>query len=234
MAAARSKQSRLIVLTGATRGLGQALARQFGALGHRVLGCGRSVPAGTSPDWPGGPHELLGVDVADDAAVAAWASDLIQRHGPPDLLINNAALMNANAPLWAVPAAEMEDLVRVNILGIANVIRHFAPAMVARQHGVIVNFSSYWGRSVSPEVAPYCATKWAVEGLTRALAQELPKTMAAVPLNPGIIDTDMLRTCFGSQAAGYIEPDAWARVAAPYLLSLGPAQSGKPQTVPGQ
>ncbi len=229
-----SRGGRLIVLTGATRGLGGALAVEFGRAGHQVLGCGRSADPAAVGDWPGGPHELAAVDVGDDAAVAAWAADLIDRHGPPDLLINNAALMLANAPLWSVSAADMEQIVRVNVLGLTNVIRHFAPSMVARDAGVIVNFSSYWGRSVSPEVAPYCATKWAVEGLTRALAQELPKKMAAVPLNPGIIDTDMLRTSFGPQAAGYIAPDAWALVAAPYILSLGPAQSGKPQTVPGQ
>jgi len=62
------------------------------------------------------------------------------------------------------------------------------PAMVRRGQGVIVNFSSGWGRSTDAGVAPYCATKWAIEGLTQALAQELPPGMAAVPLNPGIIN----------------------------------------------
>ena len=84
-------------------------------------------------------------------------------------------------------------MIDVNIKGVANVLRHFVPAMIERGRGVIVNFSSGWGAPSSAEVAPYCATKWAIEGLTRALAEELPG-MAAVPLNPGIIDTDMLRT----------------------------------------
>ena len=75
--------------------------------------------------------------------------------------------------------------------------------VVARRRGVIVNFSSGWGRSTAPEVAPYCATKWAIEGLTQALAEELPAGMAAVPLNPGIINTEMLQSCFGAGAAGY-------------------------------
>jgi NADP-dependent 3-hydroxy acid dehydrogenase YdfG len=61
-------------------------------------------------------------------------------------------------------------LIDVNIKGVANVIRYFVPAMIERGSGVIVNFSSYWGRSTAAEVAPYCATKWAIEGLTRALA----------------------------------------------------------------
>ena len=71
---------------------------------------------------------------------------------------------------------------------------------------MIVNFSSGWGRSVDAEVAPYCATKWAIEGLTQALARELPPGLCAVPLNPGVIDTDMLRSCFGGSAGGYPQP----------------------------
>jgi NAD(P)-dependent dehydrogenase (short-subunit alcohol dehydrogenase family) len=134
--------------------------------------------------------------------------------------------------LWEVPAEEFDAVVDVNIKGVANVLRAFLPAMVARKTGVVVNFSSGWGRGTSPEVAPYCATKWAIEGLTRALAQELPRGMAAVPLNPGIIDTDMLRSCFGESAGSYPGPQEWAKKAAPFLLRLGPADNGKPATAP--
>ena len=116
---------------------------------------------------------------------------------------------------------------------VANVIRAFLPSMLTRGTGVIVNFSSGWGRSTSPEVAPYCATKWAIEGLTRALADELPRGMAAVPLNPGIINTEMLQSCFGPSASSYPDADAWARRAVPFLLRLGPKDNGKPLTAPG-
>ena len=105
--------------------------------------------------------------------------------------------------LWKVAADEFDRVVDVNIKGVANVIRAFVPAMIEREGGVIVNFSSGWGRSTAPEVAPYCATKWAIEGLTRALAQELPTGLAAVPLNPGIIDTEMLRSTFGGRAGAF-------------------------------
>jgi NAD(P)-dependent dehydrogenase (short-subunit alcohol dehydrogenase family) len=97
---------------------------------------------------------------------------------------------------------------------------------------VIVNLSSGWGRSTSANVAPYCASKWAIEGLTRALAQELPKGMAAVPLNPGIIDTDMLKISFGDRSSSFPGPDAWALTAAPFLLGLGPKDNGKALTAP--
>jgi len=111
------------------------------------------------------------------------------------------------------------------------VLRHFLPSMVARRQGVIVNISSGWGRSTSPEVAPYCATKWAIEGLTQALAQELPAGMAAVPLNPGIIHTQMLESCFGPEAASYPSPQEWAERAIPLLLRLGPKHNGRPMSV---
>jgi NAD(P)-dependent dehydrogenase (short-subunit alcohol dehydrogenase family) len=105
--------------------------------------------------------------------------------------------------------------------------------MVARGRGVVVNLSSGWGRSVAPEVASYCMSKWAIEGLTRALAAELPAGMAAVPLNPGVIDTELLRSCWGEGAGNYPSPEEWARRAAPFLLALGPKDNGRPLTVPG-
>ncbi len=227
-----SSQTRLILITGVSRGLGRALVGEFVRRGHTVLGCVRSAAAVAElARHHGAPHDFAVVDVADDAAVRAWAARLLASHGPPDLLVNNAALINRNAPLWQVPAAEFDRVVDVNLKGVANVIRHFAPAMIARRRGVIVNLSSGWGRSTDAEVAPYCATKWAVEGLTQALAQELPAGMAAVPLNPGIIDTDMLRSCFGGAAGSYPSPEDWARRAAPFLLGLSAKDNGRPLTV---
>ena len=129
--------------------------------------------------------------------------------------------------------AGISRVIDVNIKGPANVIRHFVPAMAARGRGVIVNFSSGWGRTVDAEVAPYCATKFAMEGLTRALALELPTGMAAVALNPGIIDTAMLQSCFGAAAPAKSPPNQWAQRAVAFLLALGPSDNGASATVPG-
>jgi len=220
-----------ILITGVTRGLGRALAEWYIAQGHTVIGCGRSAEIlnlrFTHPE----PHDFAAVDVTEENKVALWAEKVFARHGAPDLLINNAAVMNTPAPLWQVPAGEFNRLVDVNIKGVACVIRHFVPAMVARKTGVIVNLSSGWGRSTSPEVAPYCASKYAMEGLTLALAQELPAGMAAVPLNPGVIDTDMLRQCWADGAASYPKAEAWAKTAAPFILQLGPKDNGRSLSV---
>jgi NAD(P)-dependent dehydrogenase (short-subunit alcohol dehydrogenase family) len=221
-----------IVITGVTRGLGRALAEECIRAGHTVLGCGRSGEAVFDLRMTHlAPHDFSVVDVALDNKVAIWAAKILENDTPPDLLINNAAVMNRMAPLWEQEDREFSKLVDVNIRGVANVIRHFVPAMVAAKKGVIVNLSSGWGRSVSPRVAPYCMSKWAIEGMTKALAEELPEGMAAVPLNPGVIDTDMLRASFGDDAGSYPKAEAWAKKAAPFILSLGTKQNGQSVSV---
>jgi NAD(P)-dependent dehydrogenase (short-subunit alcohol dehydrogenase family) len=226
--------ARTIVLTGVSRGLGLAMAEGFISAGHTVVGCARSVHAieGLRQRWPE-PHRFDVVNVGSDEAVASWAASVLAVFGPPELLVNNAAVINRNAKLWEVPAGEFSEVIDVNVKGVVNVIRHFVPAMASRHRGVVVNFSSTWGRVTSPEVAPYCATKFAIEGLTQALAQELPEGMAAVAFNPGVINTDMLRSCFGTAARSYPTPEQWATSAVPYLLQLSAKDNGRSVTAPG-
>jgi NAD(P)-dependent dehydrogenase (short-subunit alcohol dehydrogenase family) len=208
------------------------MTESLAKLGHTVIGCARNEAAvGELKAKFGRPHRFDVVDVADRGKVDAWAAKVLADGGPPDLLLNNAAVVNQNRPLWKVPPEEFDRVIDINIKGVFYVARAFLPAMIQAGHGVIVNFSSGWGRSTSPEVAPYCATKYAIEGLTLALAQELPKGMAAVPLNPGIIDTDMLRSCFDG-AESFPSPEQWAKKAVPFLLSLGPKDNGQSLSAP--
>jgi NAD(P)-dependent dehydrogenase (short-subunit alcohol dehydrogenase family) len=221
-----------IVITGVTRGLGRALAEHYIAAGHTVIGCGRGADGILDLRFAhAAPQDFSVVDVSDSTKVEMWAERVLGIHGAPDFLVNNAGLMNDPAPLWKVPAEKFSKLIDVNIKGAANVIRAFLPAMLKAGRGVVVNFSSGWGRSVSPEVAPYCASKWAVEGLTKALAEELPEGMAAVPLDPGVIDTEMLRQCWAEDASQYMKADAWAKVAGPFILQLGAKDNGRSVSV---
>ena len=225
--------ARRIVLTGATRGLGRALVDKFIAAGHTVFGCGRSkAEIKQLVQQYGSPHRFDVLDVTNEPQVKTWAASVLASGETPDLLINNAATINPNAPLWKVEPVDFDHVIDVNINGVFYVLRHFVPAMVQQKKGVIVNLSSGWGRSTSPEVAPYCATKYAIEGLTLALAQELPRGMAAVPLNPGIINTELLQSCFPG-ADNFPTPEKWARQAAPYILSLGSRDNGQSRTAPG-
>jgi NAD(P)-dependent dehydrogenase (short-subunit alcohol dehydrogenase family) len=221
-----------IAITGVSRGLGLGMAQEFISLGHTVIGCARSASSmRVLQEQYGKNHHFSAVDVADDLAVRNWAEEVLGKYPPPDLLINNAGVINQPAKLWEINEAEFSQVIEVNIKGVANVIRHLLPAMIAKKSGIIVNFSSGWGRSTSPEVAPYCASKWAIEGLTKALAQELPAGMAAIPVNPGIVHTDMLEICFGKEAKMYMPAVSWGRKAASFLLSLKPSDNGASLTV---
>lgn len=224
--------ARNILITGVSRGLGRALCVEFDQLGHHVAGCARAASAvkelGEQLDAR---HHFSNVDLTDDDAVARWIDNVVTNWGTPDLVINNAASINQNAALWDVPLDEFKQLMDINITGVFSVIRHITPHLVKQGHGIIANLSSGWGRSVSADVAPYCASKFAIEGMTMALAQDLPDGLAAVAVNPGIINTEMLQSCFGPSAKDAPSPEQWAKRAAPFYLNIKPTDTGTPMSV---
>ncbi|NER47552.1 MAG: SDR family NAD(P)-dependent oxidoreductase [Symploca sp. SIO1A3] len=225
---------KLILITGVSRGLGLAMTEQFIQLGHTVIGCARNRQTiETLQQKFGKPHNFTAVDVTDDLGIKAWSQKILSAYEPPDLLINSAAVPHQRLPLWEIETEEFNQVIDVNIKGVANIIRHFLPAMVAQKRGIIVNFSAGWGRYTAANAAPYCASKWAIEGLTGALAQELPSGMAAVSLWPGTINTDTLEHIYGKEkAANYISPPDWALIAVPFLLQIGSTDNGKPLSIP--
>ena len=207
---------------------------EFIKTGWIVAGCARDAEAIQALSAKHeDPHFFRACDVSQENDVERFCVDLIARTGPPDLLLNNAAVINPNLPIWDMSAQDIDRIVDVNIKGTIAMIRHLLPPMLRRGSGVVVNFSSGWGRGTSPEVAPYCATKWAIEGLSQAVSQETNGKVAVAAMNPGIIDTDMLRSTFGSGAGHYPEAKAWAKTAVPFLAALGPKHNGKALTAPG-
>ncbi len=224
-------ENRIVCITGCSRGLGRAMVEGFVKLGWTVAGCARH-PEAMAEDCPA-PHSFHRCDVAVEDEVAAFAATVLKKHGPPDLLLNNAAMINPNQPLWEMSAQDIASILDVNVKGTIAMMRHFLPGMLKRGGGVIVNFSSGWGRGTSPEVAPYCATKWAIEGLSQAVAQETEGKVAVAAMNPGIIDTDMLRSTFGGGAGHYPDAQRWAKKAVPFLAGLGLRDNGRALTAPG-
>jgi NAD(P)-dependent dehydrogenase (short-subunit alcohol dehydrogenase family) len=223
--------SKHICITGCTKGLGLALAKWFLANGWQVSGVGRNQNSIDSLQSHNNGY-FRSVDITDDIGLGLFAKELADHFGPPDLLVNNAGVINANAPLWEVPPEEFGKVVDINIKGVYYSLRHFAPLMIARGSGIMINLSSGWGRSTSAEVAPYCATKWAIEGLSQAMAQELPHGVAVAAMNPGIIDTDMLRSCFGEDASSFGNATQWAERTGPYLVGLNASINGQALTAP--
>jgi NAD(P)-dependent dehydrogenase (short-subunit alcohol dehydrogenase family) len=204
------------------------MAIEFASRGWKVAGGARNTDdLETLRKKLPADHFIDFLDVTDHVGVESFANRMETSLGTPDLLVNNAGLINKNARLLDVSPEEFTSVLAVNLGGVHNMIRSFLPMMQEAGRGIIANFSSYWGQSTAPEVAPYCATKWGVEGLTRSLAQELPSGLGAVAFNPGVVNTDMLRSTFGKEALGYESPEEWAQHAVDTLEGLTPADSGK-------
>ena len=221
-----------IVVTGCSQGLGLALIQGFIDSGHKVSGCSRNTQRMNElREQFGEEHYFEAVDVSDPDQVYSWASNCLEQQGAVDLIVNNAAIINPNASMWEVDDQQWSELININVKGVFYVSKAFLPSLIKANHGVLVNVSSGWGRSAAAEVATYCCSKWAVEGLTRSLAEEVPSGVAAIPLNPGIIHTTLLESCFGSSASHFPSPQQWAEAAVPFLLGLSAADNGQPLTV---
>ncbi|KAI4375828.1 hypothetical protein MLD38_013650 [Melastoma candidum] len=224
-----------VLITGVSKGLGRALAVELAKGGHLVIGCSRSQEGldALRPLLLPDPnlHLLLQADVRFNSSVEELARVVMEKKGLPDIIVNNAGSINANNKIWEVPAEEFDMVMDTNVKGTANVMRHFLPRMVERKQGIVVNISSGWGRSGAALVAPYCASKWAIEGLSRSVAKEVPEGVAVVALNPGVVNTDMLASCFGNSASLYQAPDAWSVKAAAMILNLSSADNGASLTV---
>ncbi len=221
-----------IVVTGCSQGLGLALIQGFIDSGHKVSGCSRNTQRMNElREQFGEQHYFEAVDVSEPDQVYGWANNCLERQGAVDLIVNNAAIINPNANMWEVDDQQWSELININVKGVFYVSKAFLPSLIKANHGVLVNVSSGWGRSAAAEVATYCCSKWAVEGLTRSLAEEVPSGVAAIPLNPGIIHTTLLESCFGSSASHFPSPQQWAEAAVPFLLGLSAANNGQPLTV---
>ncbi|KAJ3675495.1 hypothetical protein LUZ60_004537 [Juncus effusus] len=230
-----------VLITGVSRGLGRVLALELARRGHAVVGCARSAdkirslqselsalnPASSSAS----PHLITIADVRSDTSMKDLAKLVVDSKRIPDIIVNNAGTINPNNKMWNVPVEEFDAVIDTNIKGTANILRHFIPLLIERKHGIIINMSSGWGRSVSAEVSPYCASKWAIEGMTRSIARELPPGLAIIALSPGVVKTDMLVSCFGSGADFYESPDSWAPKAANVVLSLSVDDNGASMSV---
>lgn len=218
------KDKKTIVITGASRGIGRALAEEFTSLGHQVIGCARAKDEKA-------PFTLSQVDVSHFEEVLQWAEETVKQFGAPDLLINNAGVVNDNAYLQEMSPEDFSRVIDVNVKGVFFSLRSFLPHMLKKGKGTIVNFSSGWGREGEKNVGAYCASKFAIEGLTQTLADELPKEVVPIALSPGVVATDMLFKCLPDVAKNAPTPEKWAKKAAPILLGLGPKDHGKSITI---
>jgi 3-oxoacyl-[acyl-carrier protein] reductase len=211
-----SMAGKTAVVTGASRGIGRAVAAALAGAGARVAGCARNPDAGS---------DLFRCDVARAADVSRFADDVLGRLGAPDVLVNNAGIV-ARGRLDEMPIETWEAVLDANLKGTYLVTRAFLPAMRAKRGARIVNVASISGRQGTPLLTAYCAAKHGVVGLTRALAAELRDDGIAVnAVCPGSVDTAMLRA--GLPGA---KPDMSAEDVAGVVLYLA---SGAPPALTG-
>ncbi|MED4443746.1 short-chain dehydrogenase [Bacillus thuringiensis] len=230
----RKEIGKSVIITGVTQGLGRAMVDRFHELGWNIYGCGRSKDKIEELKKQYSKiHDFQVIDVSDSQQVNNWANYILNRHTAPDMIINNASIVNQNAQLWKITAQEFENVMNVNVNGVVNIIRAFVPAMVARKEGIIINMSSSWGREGEAELAPYCASKFAIEGITKSMALELPHGMAVVALDPGgSISTPMLKSCAPQYINESPTAETWSHKATQYILNITIDKNGDSLTCP--
>ncbi len=186
-------EGKVAVITGASRGIGEAIAHAFAGAGARVALFARSEEALAGVASAIGDAAVpFVVDVTDRAGVFEAAASVRERLGSVDIVVNNAGTVLRKS-FQNTTYEELRDVFAVNLDGIFHVTQAFADDLVA-QGGRIINVSSIAGRQGTPMLSAYCASKHAVVGLTRALAEELRESGVAVNvICPGSVDTLMLR-----------------------------------------
>ena len=185
---------KVAIVTGAARGQGEAEARLFVELGARVIVADVLDDVGSAVAGSlGGAARYVRLDVADEAAWRACIASAVETFGPPTILVNNAAVMGPQGGLAGTTAQEYLDCIRVNELGCFLGMQAVASAMADAGGGAIVNVSSIGGMIGVAGGIAYCASKWAVRGMTKSAAIELgPKGIRVNSVHPGPIDTQML------------------------------------------
>lgn len=197
-------KGKFAVVTGATRGIGRAVAERLLADGARVLG------TGTKPDGsPPAGAEYRVVDFADDAGTAAFARELTSLG--PDILVNNAGI-NQNATFAEIAPEEFARIQKVNVQAPFLLARAVVPSMKAGRWGRIVTISSIWGKISRAGRGSYSTSKFAVDGMTAALAAEVAEHgILANCVAPGFIDTELTRRVLGEEGMREVAKQVPAR-----------------------
>lgn len=183
---------RVAVVTGASRGIGAAVARRLDAAGARVVLVSRDAGALASlADELDHDPVVVAADLSRVEEVSRVASTAVEQAGGVDVLVNNAAVAERR-PIAATDAALVDRLLAVNVRAPLLLSAALVPSMVGRGGGAIVNLSSVSGRRGAPNRVAYAATKGAIDAATRALAMELgPLGIRVNSVAPGVVDTAM-------------------------------------------
>ncbi|WP_409998535.1 SDR family oxidoreductase [Bradyrhizobium sp. SZCCHNR1002] len=212
---------KVILITGASSGIGAGIARELAATGARLLLGARRLDRlqalAAELRAAGGTAEVRALDVTDRTDVAAFAEAARALWGHVDVMINNAGIMPLS-PMAAMKVDEWDRMVDVNIKGVLNGIAAVLPGMLARGSGHVINIASIGALQVVPTAAIYCATKHAVRAISDGLRQE-NETLRVTCIHPGVVESELASTITDETAAEMmrsyraiaLQPDAIGR-----------------------
>lgn len=221
----KDQLSNVVLITGASSGIGEATARHLAALGHRVvLGARRTerlVALAADIREAGGKADVAQLDVTSLESMRDFVDFAVERHGQVDVLINNAGVMPLSK-LDALKIDEWNRMIDVNIRGVLHGIATVLPGMQARRSGQFINIASIGAYTVSPTAAVYCATKFAVAAITEGLRQEVGGDIRVTLVSPGVVESELAdsisdplaRDTMREFRKGAIKPEAIARAIA--------------------
>jgi len=202
--------NKVVIVTGAARGLGQEYARQFARLGARVVACDLRDCSDTlaAVEDEGAKGLALNTDVTSAESTKEMAAATVDAFGGVDILINNAALYGSLtfAPFDKLDESEWDSTMDVNVKGIWQCCKAVVPSMRERKGGAIVNISSLAATYGMPNGLHYTASKAAVIGITRGLAREIGRFNIRVnTVAPNVVNTDATREVFGDKRDKIVE-----------------------------
>ncbi len=196
---------KLIVITGASSGIGEAIAKRFSEAGYPLLLVARRLDRMEALNLPN--TMCKAVDLTDAAAFKAAIAEAEEKFGPVDCLINNAGLMQLGEIASQDPA-EWQAMYDINVVALLNGMQAVLPAMKERRGGSIINVSSVAGKKSFPNHAAYCGTKFAVSALSETVREEVAAhDVRIMTICPGAVETELLgHTTQQEIIDGY---DAW-------------------------
>lgn len=215
-------ESKIILVTGASSGIGEAVAERLASEGHRVIaGARREDRLHELADRigrSGGSIEVRRLDVTDRADVAAFVDAAVETHGRVDVIINNAGVMPLSR-LDALLTDEWDRMIDVNVRGLLNGIAATLPHFQRQGGGHFITVASVGAHEVVPTAAVYCATKYAAWAITEGLRMEVDPSVRVTTVSPGVVESELADTisdptaasAMQSYRADSIPPDAIAR-----------------------
>jgi len=169
--------NKIALVTGGGRGIGAAIAQKLASLGGNIIVCGRTLArlqhSAAQIRASGRQAEAMACDVGDWNSVMALSDRVQKTFGKLDILVNNAGVGWFGGPLHTMPPEKWDTIFNTNLRGVYHTIRAFAPMFITGGGGDIINISSIAGKNALPNGAAYSASKWGLNGLSYAVAEEL-------------------------------------------------------------